>query len=279
MRTWILTFDRPQALNRQIDAFKSWTNVHIFTNHPSIGLSVENGNLHQEGKLPILHNTLSDPEATSYCARSWNNIFLKGFKDADEMICVQDDTMIIDPVAFRDLILSHKDRYDLIWGPAGDQFFYVKKRLLQKVGWFDERYLGCYCGDADWLKRIWNTYDRDRLSISESHDWGFTHNSIGVERLIPTHIGSKAIDATYVNQHQEIEQKVGVTNPILEHSQRWFAKKWGKMLNGNGPINYAGYVQHESDIDWYPWFTKKYLAAPVQHERDWPTIDEDMKGE
>ena len=139
MRTWILTFDRPQALNRQIDTFKSWTDVHIFTNHPHIGLSEENGKLHGEGKLPILHNTLSDPEATSYCARSWNNIFLKGFKDAEEMICVQDDTCITNPERLKNIILSARPHYDFIWGPAGDQFFYVKKKVLQKVGWFDER--------------------------------------------------------------------------------------------------------------------------------------------
>jgi hypothetical protein len=163
MDTWILTFDRPQALNRQINAFKDWTDVKVFTNHPEIGLTADNRTLLDSGKLFILHNTLSDPEATSYCARSWNNIFLKGFKDAQEMICVQDDTWITNPVAFRDLILANKDKYDLIWGPGGDQFFYVKKKVLQQIGWFDERYLGCYCGDADWLKRIWQQYDRNKL--------------------------------------------------------------------------------------------------------------------
>lgn len=261
MKTWILTFNRPQALNRQIDAFSSWTDVRVFTNHPAIGLTDKNGELHRNGQLQILHNTLSDPEATSYCARSWNNIFLKGFKNEDEMICVQDDTLISDPERLKNIILAGRHQYDFIWGPAGDQFFYLKKKVLQKVGWFDERYLGCYCGDADWLKRIWQNYDRDKVSISESHDWGFKHNSIGIEDVIPTHIGSKAIDTTYVNQHQEIEQKVGAVNPILKHSQWWFLKKWGRALNGNGPLNYAGWIQQEGDIDWYPWFTEKYLKG------------------
>lgn len=261
LSTWILTFDRSQALNRQIDAFKSWTSVHIFTNHPRVSFSAENLDLYDRGQLPVLHNTLSDPEATSYCARSWNNIFLKGFKDADEMICVQDDTFITNPTAFRDLILGNKDKYDLIWGPAGDQFFYVKKKVLQKVGWFDERYLGCYCGDADWLKRIWQQYDHDKLSIAESHDWGFTHNSIGLEQIIPTHIGSKAIDANYVNQHHAIEQAVGSTNSILAHSQGFYAAKWGHALNGTGPISKVWGTDPGSEIDWYPWFTHKYLKG------------------
>lgn len=180
------------------------------------------------------------------------------------MICVQDDTFITDPAAFRDLILQNKDKYDLIWGPGGDQFFYVKKKVLQQVGWFDERYLGCYCGDADWLKRIWQQYDRNKLSIAESHDWGFTHNSIGVERIIPTDIGSKCIDPGYVNQHQEIEKVVGSKrNRILEHSQAFYVSKWGHMLNGTGPISRTDlpFGSRITEIDWYPWFTEKYLKG------------------
>ena len=260
---WILTFNRPAALNRQIAAFGRWTGVKIFSNHPEIQLTSEHAEFHKAGDLPILYNSLSDPEATSYCARSWNNIFLKGFKDQDEMICVQDDTQINDWERFRDLILANKDRYDLIWGPGGDQFFYMKKKVLQTVGWFDERYLGCYCGDADWLKRIWQQYDRTKLSVYETHDWGFVHNDIGLGRFIPTHIQSKAIDANYVNQHHEIEQVVGVnTNRILEHSQAFYCSKWGHMLNGTGPISQNRFGSDGSliaEIDWYPWFTQKYL--------------------
>jgi len=260
---WILTFNRPAALNRQIDSFKHWTDVNVFSNHPEVQLTQENHELWKQGKLNILYNSLSDEEANSYCARSWNNIFLKALKHHDEIICVQDDTMIHAPAAFRDLILDNKNRYDVIWGPAGDQFFYVKKKVIARVGWFDERYLGCYCGDADWLKRIWQQWDANRLSISESHDWGFVHNPIGVERHIPTHIQSKACDANYVNQHQEIEQKMGSCNPILEHSQAHYCAKWGHMLNGTGPISrvdipFGSLIQ---EIDWYPWFTKKYLVA------------------
>lgn len=261
LSTWILTFNRPLALNRQIDAFKSWTTVNVFSNHPHVQLSEDNIALYKEQKLGVVYNTLSDPEATSYCARSWNNIFIKAFKTEEEIICVQDDTLINAPAAFRDLILDNKDKYDLIWGPAGDQFFYVKKKVLERVGWFDERYLGAYCGDADWLKRVWQQWDHSRLSIAEAHDWGFIHNSIGVERYIPTGIQSKACDATYINQDQEIQQKMGRTNPVLEQSQSHYCAKWGHMLNGTGPVSkidvpFGSLIQ---EIDWYPWFSKKYL--------------------
>lgn len=270
LNTWVLTFNRPQALNRQIDAFSFWTKVHIFTNHPQIGLTEKNRKLLDAGKIEIINNTLSDPEATSYCARSWNNIFIKGFKEADELICVQDDTFITDPIQLRALIVQNRDKYDFMWAPAGDQFFYVKKKVLQSIGWFDERYLGCYCGDADWLKRIWQQYDRNKISISESHDWGFTHNSIGLEEIIPTYIQSKSIDPTYVNQHEEIEQAVGKdTNRILEHSQAFYVSKWGHMLNG-APINRADVPAGSlvAEIDWYPWFTQKYLKGDTMGVSD-----------
>lgn len=263
MQTWILTFARPAALNRQIDAFKHWTDVHILSNHPEVGLTQENHDLMKQGKIEVIYNTLSDKEANSWCARSWNSIFLKAFKDQEEIICVQDDTCVNAPAAFRDLILDNKDQFDLIWGPAGDQFFYVKKKILAQVGYFDERYLGCYCGDADWLKRIWQQWDHNRLSISEAHDWGFQHNPIGVERHIPTGVQSKACDANYVNQDQEIQAKMQGHNRVLEHSQAHYCAKWGHMLNGTKPINRTDlpFGSLIPEIDWYPWFTKKYLRG------------------
>lgn len=254
MQVWILTFNRPQALNRQIHRFGTLGyKVNIFSNHPQVGLAEDNRQYIDN----IVFNTLSDAEANSYCARSWNNIFIKCFKDHDEAIFVQDDTDVGEGID--SIIQNNKDKYDLIWGPAGDTFFYMKKKVLQKVGWFDERYLGCYCGDADFLVRAWLNYDRDRLSIAETHDWGFVHNDVGLRNVIRWDIGSKCIDSTYVNQHEEIEQKFG-SNYLLEHSQGHFKKKWnapGNGINGIGPIiNHAVSPQFE-EIDWYPWFTKK----------------------
>lgn len=262
MHVWILTFNRPQALNRQINAFKDWADVHIFSNHPVIELTEENHELLKQERLHIIYNTLSDPESNSYCARSWNNIFLKAFKTEDEIICIQDDTYVTDPIQFRALIEDHKAKYDFIWGPAGDQFFYLKKSILQRTGWFDERYLGCYCGDADFLKRVWLQNDQTRLSIADSHDWGFTHNDIGVGRLIPTDIHTKACDATYINQHEETEGKLNRRNTALQQSQSHFKAKWGAPGNGiNGVGSMIQYTTPSQipEIDWYPWFTTKYL--------------------
>jgi hypothetical protein len=261
MQVWILTFNRPQALNRQINTFGASTahDIHIFSNHPEVRLTEENS----KRVKSVTYNTLSDPEANSYCARSWNNIFIKAFKDNDDAMFVQDDTAIHPNIS--NLIRRDCDKYDLIWGPAGDTFFYMKKKVLATVGWFDERYLGCYCGDADFLKRCFMFYDKSKLSIAETHDWGFIHNDIGIRSLIATDIGSKAIDETYVNQHHEIENITGVnTNYILNHSQGHFKAKWqtpGNGINGIGPITNYMSPPAFPEIDWYPWFTTKYLRG------------------
>ncbi len=263
LHSWILTFNRPHALNRQIHALKHWTDVHIFSNHPDIALDAENRKSYEEGNIFIMYNTLSDPEATSYCARSWNNIFMKCFKTEEEGLFIQDDTLIRSPDAFKNFITYHKDLYDYIQGPAGDQFFYMRKCVLEKVGFWDERYLGCYCGDADYEKRVYNAWDKNRISIVDTHDWGIRHNDIGILNHIPTDIGSKACDPNYVNQHHELENVLGAeTNLSLQQSQSHFKAKWGTPgngINGIGSIFHHINPQRFPEIPWYPWFDKKYL--------------------
>ena len=257
MQVWILTFNRPVVLNRQIETFGNLGyDIHIFSNYSSLQIQESNKKFIKE----IVFNNLSDDESNSYCARSWNNIFIKCFKTQDEAIFVQDDTWCRPEIG--SIIEDNKNKYDLIWGPAGDTFFFLRKKLLSKIGWFDERYLACYCGDADFLKRAWHYYDKERLSIAETHDWGWYYNDIGIRNAISWDLGSKCLDSSYINQHQENELKIGSSNYMLVHSQAHFKNKWntpGNGINNIGPIcNYDNPPQFP-EIDWYPWFTKKYL--------------------
>lgn len=256
MDVWILTFNRPAALNRQIETFGSaGCDVYIFSNYPSIEVLNKN-RTYVKGWIV---NSLSDELANSYCSRSWNNMFLKALKDKTHAIFVQDDTSVRSSVV--DLIRNNCERFDLIWGPLGDTFFYLNRNILSKVGYFDERFLGCYCGDADFLKRCYTYYDKSRLSIFEAHDWGFVHNDIGLRDHIEIDIASRAVDGNYINQHVEIE-RMGGENTILIHSQQHFKQKWGlpgNGINGIGSIADYNLPQIVPDIDWYPWFTKRYL--------------------
>jgi hypothetical protein len=170
----------------------------------------------------------------------------------DEIICLQDDTMVSS--LFYQWIHEQRPVYDFIWGPAGDQFFYLKKSVFKTVGYWDERYIGCYCGDADWMKRVYASYDTNRISVVDTHDWGFEHNDCGVRYHVNTHM--KNADPDYENQHEELERKASGT---VICAQTHFKNKWGRLLNGTGPVNQND-ERLMQEIDWYPWFTNKHLV-------------------
>lgn len=268
MQVWILTFNRPKVLSRQVKLWgRAGFEVHVYSNYPE--MQYEDNETYD--LIRSVHiNSNSYKESNSYCARSWNNIFIKAFmtNTADRAVFVQDDTECGEGTP--SMIRKYQIEKDFIWGPAGDTFFYLKKEVLRRVGWFDERYLGCYCGDADFLLRVWNEYTRrndesDKLSIEETHDWGWQHQPIGITRNIRWDLPSKTLDPNYQNQHWELEKQQG--NPALVQSQGHFKAKWG--FPGNG-INGIGPIANRTDgtlavgpaipdIDWYPWFTTKYL--------------------
>jgi len=253
---WILTFDRPKALNRQIKTFGEYGfKVNVFSNHPEVDIEEDNKKYVDQ----IIINNLSDPKATSYCARSWNNMFIKCFidKEVDGSVFVQDDTHVHHPELGKYLINKAKE-YDFIWGPLGDTFFFLKREVLKKVGWFDERYLGCYCADADFLKRVYFNYDKNKISIQEIHDWGFEHNSIKISEYIDWSMASRGVDESYKNQHDQLQNDCG-QDKVVSYSQGHFKSKWqtpGNGLNNIGPIIDYEPPDVVHEIDWYPWFSK-----------------------
>lgn len=256
MKVWILTFNRRTALNRQIKFFgELGYDVCVFTNYPTVHINDDNTQYVKK----ILINTLGDKDCFAWAARSWNNMFIKCFDTEDEAIFVQDDTPILPNIKY--IIENNKDKYDLIWGPGGDSVFYLKKSLLAKVGWWDERYYGAYCCDADFLVRCWLNYDQSRLSIEEVwHSWGWIHNPVGMSQIvnIPGRYGN---DDDYENQHDQIIKLVGYENFPMVSSQKLFKQKWntpGNGIDNIGPLIYH-ITQPVEEIDWYHWFTVKYL--------------------
>lgn len=253
---WILTFNRPVALNRLIHQLGSQGfNVNVFSNYPVVDLDPRSKVITEK----VIINTLNSEESNSWCARSWNTIMMKGFSDTKkELICIQDDTMVSDD--FADWILEQKEKFDFIWGPAGDQFFYLKFEVLQRTGWFDERYIGCYCGDADYLKRVYLSQmvaDRmSKISVEDTHNWGFLWNPCGTSQKVITTYQSKTVDPNYDNQHWQFE-KIDPENPTIKASQNHFLDKWGISLDNGKPL-IESLLKKTNEIDWYPWYTKKH---------------------
>lgn len=251
---WILTFNRPEALNRLISTFgrQGWR-VNVFSNHPHLQILDSNKECVQETVI----NTLNSTQSNSWCARSWNSILLRSWHRASKVILIQDDTLISD--GFVEWFNGVSDKYDFMWGPGGDQWHYLTFEVFKKIGYWDERYIGCYCGDADYLKRVWHNWNHDRISVEEKHNWGFTHNPSGIEQNVLTEMHIKVVDSNYENQHWQLEGGnfggMG-NNPTLLASQQHYAEKWGEPLDSGQPIT-ASYNRKVREIDWYPWFSKR----------------------
>lgn len=251
IETWILTFNRSDALNRLIKHLNMQAIVPcVLSNHPECFISERNT------IADLVINTLNCEFSNAWTARSWNTIMMKGFKKeraTDGIILIQDDTDI--GPNFKEWFSEQAQKFDFISGPAGDQFFYLTKEVLKKIGWFDERYIGAYCADADFFKRVYLEWNKERVSIQDSHNWGFNHNTCGLSDHIITDLPSKQIGGNYENQHWAIE-KLNPVNKTLLHSQAHYASKWGHMLDCNQPcINWP--IKLIADIDWYPWFSSK----------------------
>jgi hypothetical protein len=259
MKIWILTFNRPHALNRLINQLgNQGQGVCILSNHPTLKIAKVN----EQFLDRVIINTLNSPDSNAWTARAWNVIMQKAFEHTNDLVALQDDTSIRS--GFIEHLSKQREHYDFIAASGGDQFFFIRKSVLQRTGWFDERYIGSYCQDADYWKRVYMAYNhdrlRDRISIEESHNWGFSWNACGLFDYIDTEMHVKAIDPDYVNQHYEIERIHNSTtddNPTLKYCQQHFKDKWGIELDNGKPV-IADLNRKMRDIDWYPAYSKKF---------------------
>lgn len=261
---WVLTFNRPKSLNRVISNLGlQGSKVNVLNNAPSSNIHIDSGNYYHLNQ--VVQNQVNTIEATSWCARSWNTIYLKALNQGDQIVCLQDDTDV--GPNFVPWIEAFSQNYDFIFGPAGDQFHYITKSVIQKVGWWDERYNGCYCADADYLRRVFLHFpDKDRVSVEESHGWGFDHNTCRIKQHVLPRSPHNVVDPDYVNQHTHLEEIAKIdqkdkhtTNYVVEQARHNYETKWGVPLLDNRPC-IAGGVQYPltTEYDWYPWATKKH---------------------
>lgn len=257
---WILTFNRPKTINNLIVSLgRQGMRSNILSNYPTLELAEESKQYVDE----IIINTLNCEDSNSWCARSWNTIYHKGFAKSDELICIQDDISVSS--LFNNWITENSKKFDFIFGHAGDQFHFIKKSVLQQIGWWDERYLGCYCGDAEYLMRVWQGYDKDKISVEEYHGWGFIHNRIGIQNHVLTRgAGAAILDNNYENQDTALNNIFpcsdgpNTTNRTLAAARAHFREKWGGDLMPNVSVINPDYVRKIREIDWYPWASKKY---------------------
>lgn len=258
---WILTFNRPKSLNRLIDNLWSQNKpkIYVFNNAPVAHIDYPNRVALQ------VDNHMGTNESTSWCARSWNSIYIKALERGDEIVCLQDDTNV--GPNFVSWITEQSKKYDFMFGPAGDQFHFINKSVIQNVGWWDERYNGCYCADADYLRRVWLRHQRERISVEESHGWGFYHNVSGIYDNVIARTPNNVPDPDYINQHTQLENIAKIkdkdkytTNHVVAQARDNFFTKWGCELTDHTPVINGGVQGYPNitEFDWYPWASKKY---------------------
>lgn len=249
MQIWILTFNRPASLNRLISKIgKQGAVCNVLSNSPDVLIESENLKFVEQ----VVVNPFNTSKSTSFCARSWNHIYLKAFQKDEELAAFQDDTDITPH--FIDWINNNKQKYHFIWGPAGDQFHFINKIVLQKIGWWDERYNGCFCADADYLKRVIHEYDQNKISVEEYHGWGFHHNKCDITNaIIPCDFGrsNEIVDNNYLNQYYAYTN-IDRNNRVINSASKHFLDKWDEELTPTSQIRNS-YRRKLKEVDWYPW--------------------------
>lgn len=255
---WILTFNRPRSLNRLIESlYKQGVRPNVYSNSQIVHIDYPN-RIDRE-----IINHMGTNESTSWCARSWNSIYLKALENGDQIVCLQDDTDV--GPNFVNWINNVSMNFDFMFGPAGDQFHYITKSVIREVGWWDERYNGCYCADADYLRRVYLTYPWEKISVEETHGWGFHHNACGISANIIPRSPHNVVDPDYVNQHVHLdniaktEQKDKfTTNYVVDQARYNYETKWGIPLTDSAPCVTGGVMKPlTGEYDWYPWMSKK----------------------
>lgn len=197
-----------------------------------------------------VHRTGRPPEHAGNLAQSWNLAMLWAFRDSEVewLLCSQDDVFVAPgwPAAL--------ERYDadLYVAPVGDVVFLMNRRVLRKVGWFDERFTTIGWHEWDWQYRALRDLGRDRVSIQDGHGWEYHPVGLGDFWQQPR-----------TECRQDRERFPG---PLMRKNERhlklndgWLREKWGM---DHGGLLYAlrtGDLRPQlvPEVDWYPWFDRR----------------------
>ncbi len=127
------------------------------------------------------------------------------------------------------------DKYDMI-----HLFHYggmcIHKRLILKMGWFDERFRGGGFEDIDYQLRISEAGLKDR--VERSHDYIRTEGKVEVGHFM-NHIRDVQANGSWAG----------------ENNASWMCEKWARR----SPYNYKiPSFRQVREPDWHPSYTKKY---------------------
>ena len=208
--------------------------MYVLVNHPEGAVGFE-----PPERCTILQDSRV-PEHPGCMAKTWNTAMLWAFRDpqVDWLLCSMDDVGV--KAGWLDLVNQHA--YDFYLAPCGDLVFLLHRRVLRRVGWFDERFQVIGFQEWDWEARILQTFGRDRVMMEDGHGWNI--NAIGLHNYW-FHTGDLC--------------PTGRDTSFQYRNKRWLLDKWAFRSTGQFvDMMESGQARpcETPEVDWYPWFKR-----------------------
>lgn len=245
---WIITYNRPDSINRAVSDFLNSTPetapINIISNHSKLELRRDYGS-----RVKVWVNTLRPDESWGYLARNWNQCLYLGLKDHEWVLCSQDDVHI--KPGWLELVQKNP-RYSFYTAPFFDMAFLVNREAFKRVGWFDERFLCVDLQDNDYLRRVYQRLERKKICIEDRHGWQL--NGRPISHINPIGLSKYWIHGPDEGDAQPQDRPRGSDKIHYRINDAYRYAKW--RIVGKANSQELNLKQRIPDIDWYPWFTK-----------------------
>jgi len=247
---WIVTYNRPDALNQAISDFLESTPenvpINVISNHSKLNLFKDYGS-----RVRVWMNNLRSDESWGYLSRNWNQCFYLGLRDYEWILCSQDDVRV--KKGWIELI-QQNPHYDFYTASYFDVVFMLNQSAFKKIGWFDERFIVMDYHDNDYLRRAYQKLGREKICAEDKHGWMLNGKFTGF--INPINLSKYWIHSPEEGYKQPDDHPRGRGKEVIHNraNTNFLYEKWGAIIK----INHQelNLKQRIPDIDWYPWFTK-----------------------
>lgn len=254
---WINTYNRPDALNKNIRSLRESLGdsyeINVISNHSSCKFFEDYGNVN------VHYNNLRPDESWGYLSRNWNQCIYMGLSKHEHVLITQDDMCF--KKGWLDLINNNKS-YIFYSAPIGDLAHLTSRDAFLNVGWWDETFVGIDYQDYDYLNRVYHSI-KDLSSVVD-HGLGWRWNDIGLDKywIGEGFKGDKDRPRGHEKAHnrmnrQRYARKRGMPSDVIMDPLCHKNKRWRDI----------SVKPSDDEIDWYPWFTSK-MQIEKQRKRE-----------
>lgn len=146
------------------------------------------------------------------CSGAWN-LIIKSFITEPYWLIAGNDVMFMPGFLEKMSHTMNEGEYDMAHGINGDfSVFALNRKVVQKVGLFDESFYPAYFEDIDYAHRLQQTAIRRCLSVGGEYKHGDLVNSYN--------------DASMTLRNEDRERSGAIRRAYVMNS-KFFARKWG----------------------------------------------------